>query len=242
MNQIVLVAGKPVKLIDALCCEMAKEARRLSGALDHCSANLLAGAVAVAEVIVATPEYEELVGVLQAALAPASVTDIKRELGMLFACYPAKDVDIGALVACALDEVIREQPTILELLVSVRLIRRTCKFRPSIAEIIEALDDAGSAMVKAKKIVALPKRLDEAASGLQRMVKVEMGRINGLLSDRERRLEGGKNVDWIDVKLKNVRGELADVLAHRVTALEPLRPLIAQSITITKDEAVRTPW
>ena len=245
MNEIVRVTDKPVKVIDALRCEMAKEARRLSGALHDWSASsveTLASAVAAAELMVATPEYEALVGALQAAFAPASVTDIKRELGVLFACYPAKDIDIGVLVACAVDEVIGEQPTMLELLVSVRRIRRTCKFRPSIAEIIEALDDAGSAMVKAKEIVALPKRLNEAASGLQRMATIKMDEVKELLSNRERRLDGGKNVDWYDVQLKNVRSKLADVLTHRVTALEPLRPLIAQSITITKNEAVRTPW
>ena len=60
---------------------------------------------------------------------------------MLFACYPAKDIDVGVLVACAVKEVISEQPSVLRLLLSVRHIRRTCKFRPTIAEIIETLED-----------------------------------------------------------------------------------------------------
>jgi hypothetical protein len=42
--------------------------------------------------------------------------------------------------------------------------------------------------------------------------------------------------------LKDARRELAGVLAHRVTALEPQRLLITQSIAITKNEEVTTPW
>ena len=72
MNEIVRAAGKSVKLIDVLsCCEMAKEARRLSNALHHwsaCSLDTLAETVAAAEVMVATPEYEALVGALEADL------------------------------------------------------------------------------------------------------------------------------------------------------------------------------
>jgi hypothetical protein len=96
-------------------------------------------------------------------------------------------------------------------------------------------------MVKAKEIVALPKRLNEAASGLQRMVTIEMGYVKNLLSNRERRLDGGKSIRGIDPQLQDVRRKLADVLAHRVTALEPLRLPITQSITITKNEEVAGP-
>src|SRR5262245_50155933 len=130
MNDIVPIAQKPLKLIEALHSETAKEARRLSDALrwsTSSSLHILAESVAAAEVMVATPEYSALAGAIRAAFTPASVADIKRELGLLFACYPAKDVDIGVLVACAVDEVIREEPSVLRLLMSVRLIRRTCK-------------------------------------------------------------------------------------------------------------------
>ena len=245
MNEIVRVTNKPVKVIDALRSGLAKEAWRLSAAIHHwptSSVDTLAENVAAAEVMVTTPEYSALVGALEAAFAPASVADIKRELGLLFACYPAKDVDISALVACAVDEVIGEQPSVLQLQFSARHIRHTCKFRPSIAEIMEALDDACSAMVKAKQVIELPKRLEEAAPGLRRLVYVELNRIRGLLSDRERRIDGGKTVKPIDAELKDIRSKLGGVLAHRVTALEPQLPLITQSISITENEKVTIPW
>jgi hypothetical protein len=160
MNGIVRVTKKPANPIDVLRSALAKEARRLSNALDSQSwsgLDTLAENVAAAEVLVVTPEYQALIGVLRAALAPASVENITHELTLVFACYPAKDLDISVLVACAVDEVIREQPSVLRLLVSARRIRRKCKFRPSIAEIIEALDDAYKAVVKAKQIIVLPK-------------------------------------------------------------------------------------
>ena len=245
MNGIVRVTKKPVNLIDAYRSELSKDARRVSDALDPrsvASLNTLAENVAAAELMVAAPDYQALVGTLEAALAPASVADISRELGLLFACYPAKDVDISVLVACAVDEVIREQPSLLRLLVSVRRIRRKCKFRPSIAEIIEALEHAGTQISKARQVIDLPKRLDEAASRLQRLVNVELSRIRGLLSDRDRRVDGGKTVRPIDAELKDIRENLGGVLAHRAKALEAQRLLITQSISITESEKVTMPW
>ena len=236
MNEIVRVTNKPVNIIDTLRCELAKEARRLSDALQSPSLATLAENVAAAEVTVATPEYRALVGALKAALAPASVEDITRELGLLFACYPAKDIDISVLVACAVDEVIREQPSKLRLLVSGRRIRRKCKFRPSIAEIVEALEHALSAVRKARQIVELPKHLADAAPRLHALVEGELRSVTVLLSDRLRRLNSGKDVWSIYDRLKDMRCKLADVLEFRVASLEPLRPLITQSISATKNE------
>jgi DNA-binding transcriptional MerR regulator len=243
MNEIIRVTNKPVKLIDALRSDLAKEARRLSDALHAWSPlDTLAENVSAAEVMVATPEYQALVGALQAAFEPASVADITRELGLLLACYPSKDVDISVLVAFAVEEVIRERPSVLRLLVSTRRIRRTYKFRPSMAEIIEALEDAGSAITKAKQILELPQRLERAMSDLARLVNVELNRVKELLSDRLRRLDSGKSVSGVDEQLKSARGKLARVLAQRVTAPEPQRLLVTQSISITENEKVTVPW
>jgi hypothetical protein len=85
MSDIVQVIDKPANLIDVLRSERAKEARRLSDELASASLITLAGAVAAAEVLVEAPEFKALAGVLEAALAPASVAEIKRELGLLFA-------------------------------------------------------------------------------------------------------------------------------------------------------------
>jgi hypothetical protein len=113
MNGIVRVTKKPANPIDVLRSALAKEARRLSNALDSQSwsgLDTLAENVAAAEVLVVTPEYQALIGVLRAALAPASVENITHELTLVFACYPAKDLDISVLIACAVDEVSASSP------------------------------------------------------------------------------------------------------------------------------------
>jgi hypothetical protein len=243
MNGIVRVTNKSANPIDVLRSALAKEARRLSNALESQFWSGLGSVTeifAAAEAMIVTPEYQALVGGLRAALALASVEDITRELGLVFACYPAKDLDIGVLVACAVDEVIRERPSKLRLLVSARRIRRKCKFRPSIAEIIAALDDANKAVVKAKQIIVLPKRLEEAVPRLQRLVGDGLKQVGALLSDRKCRAYDGKAVEHIDYRLKEIRNNLADVLPRRVTALEPQRLLITQSINITESEKAKT--
>jgi hypothetical protein len=200
----------------------------------------LAEKVAAAEVLVATPEYQVLVGTLEAAFAPASISDIKRELGLLFACYPSKDVEIGVLVACAVEEVTSDRPNKLELQLSCRRIRRTSKFRPSIAEIVEAPDDVEPAMSRAGQITELPKRLDVAASALCDIVGNAIKNVERLLSDRERHRQNRWRVGSIDEQLNKTRRMLENVSAHRAKALEPQRLLITQSISITENEKATT--
>jgi hypothetical protein len=116
MNGIERVTGRPATLIDMFRSDFAKEARRVSGALKDwrmSSLGVLAKVVAAAEAMIVTPEYPVLVNALRAASMPASAADVARELKVLFACYPAKDLDIGVLVACAADEVIRARPSVL---------------------------------------------------------------------------------------------------------------------------------
>jgi hypothetical protein len=240
MNGIVQVTNKPVKLLDTLRSDIAKEAVRHRNALNYWSGPLslvtLAEKVAAAEVLVATPKYQALIGTIEAAFAPASIAEIKRELGLLFACFPAKDIDIGVLVASAIEELIDDRPSKLQLQLGCRLARRTYKFRPSISEILDALDDVedGSATSTAKEILELPKRLDMAASLLRDHVGVAIEGVKKRLSDRERFRHNQWRVRSIDEELKMTRRWLEAVSAHRTKALEAQRLLIIQSIRITE--------
>jgi hypothetical protein len=243
MNGIVRVTNKPANIIDTLRSDLAKEARRLADVLrwPPPSWETLAKNVAGAELMLVAPEYQSLAGVLRATFAPASVEDITRELGLVFGCYPARDIDVSVLVACAVDEVIREEPSVLSLLLSVRRIRRTCKFRPSIAEIVEALDEVEdeSAMSWAREILELPKRLDVAASLLCNIVGSAIKGVEQLLIDREReRQRRWGVVEEIDEQLSKTRRLLEAMSAHRPKALEAQRLLITQSISITENEKV----
>jgi hypothetical protein len=247
MNGIIRVNKKPANPIDLLRSALAKDVLRLSEGLRPWPApswDALAKNIARAELMLVTPEYQSFVDVLRGAFAPASIEDITRELGLLFACYPAKDIDVRVLVACAVEEVIREQPSLLPLLLSVSRIRRTCKFRPSIAEIVEALDEVEdeSAMSRAREILELPKRLDVAASLLRDIVGRAIKRVEQLLIDREReRRRRWGTVKEIDEQLNNTRRMLEAVSAHRPKALEAQRLLITQSISITENEKVTVP-
>jgi hypothetical protein len=245
VNEIVRTTKKPVKLIDTLRSDLAKEVRRRSDSLrlwPAPSLDILAKNVAAAELLLVKPEYQSLVGVLKAGFALASVEYIARELGLLFACYPARDIDIRVLVACAVDEVIREEPSVLRLLLSVRHLRRTCKFRPSIAEIIEALDEVEeeSGMSEAREVLELPKRLNVAASLLRDHVESALKSIEGLLSDRERHRQSPWRIVSIDERIRSTRRFLESVSAHRPKALEAQRLFITQSINITENEKAKT--
>jgi hypothetical protein len=244
MNGIVQVTDKPVRLIDTLRSETAKEAVRHRDALSswaHCpypSLVALAEKVAAAELFVATPKYQALTGTIKAAFAPASIAEIKRELGLLFACFPAKDIDVGLLVAAAVEDVIDDRPNKLQLQLGCRLARRTSKFRPSISEILDALDDVedGSAMSTAREILEVPKRLDLASSLLRDRVGSVLKSIEGLLSDRGRHRQSPWRITSIDERLGGELRFLESVSAHRPKALEAQRPLIIHSINITENE------
>jgi hypothetical protein len=94
--------------------------------------------IAMAEPILASPAFKALVSVLESAAELATPAQIKREIGGLIACYPSQ-ADVSIFVAYAVEEVAIELPTIFALVAACRELRRTKTFRPSIAEIIEAL-------------------------------------------------------------------------------------------------------
>jgi hypothetical protein len=94
--------------------------------------------VAMAEPILASPEYKALVSVLEPAVELATLAQIKREIGGLIACFPSQ-ADVSVFVAFAVEEVATELPTVYALVAACRELRCTKTFRPSIAEILEAL-------------------------------------------------------------------------------------------------------
>jgi hypothetical protein len=94
--------------------------------------------VAMAELILASPEFKALVSLLEPAAELATLAQIKREVGGLIACFPSQ-ADVSIFVAFAVEEVVIELPTVYALVATCRELRRTKTFRPSIAEILEAL-------------------------------------------------------------------------------------------------------
>jgi hypothetical protein len=94
--------------------------------------------LAMADPIIAKPEFKSLVATLRPALELASLAQIKREVAGLIACYPTQ-ADVSIFVAFVVEEIAIEQPYVFALAAACRELRRTKTFRPSIAEIIEVL-------------------------------------------------------------------------------------------------------
>jgi hypothetical protein len=94
--------------------------------------------LAMADPIIAKPEYKALVAAIRPALELASLAQIKREVAGLIACYPTQS-DVSIFVAFVVEEIAIEQPCVFALAAACRELRRTKTFRPSIAEILEVL-------------------------------------------------------------------------------------------------------
>jgi hypothetical protein len=103
--------------------------------------------IAMAEQILASPEYRALVATLTPAVELATLAQIKQAIGGLIACYPTQ-ADVAIFVAFAIEEVAVELPSVYTLAAACRELRRTKTFRPSIAEIIEALNARQSSWIR----------------------------------------------------------------------------------------------
>jgi hypothetical protein len=103
--------------------------------------------IAMAEQILASPEYRALVATLTPAVELATLGQIKQAIGGLIACYPTQ-ADVAIFVAFAIEEVASEAPSVYTLAAACRELRRTKTFRPSIAEIIEALQAKSSGWIR----------------------------------------------------------------------------------------------
>jgi hypothetical protein len=95
--------------------------------------------IAMAEQLIASPDYRALIATLRPAIQPATLKQIKDHIGGLIACFPTQQ-DVTVFVAFAIEDVAAEQPSMYALAAACRELRRTKTFRPSIPEILEALN------------------------------------------------------------------------------------------------------
>ena len=103
--------------------------------------------VAMAEPILASPEFKALVATITPAVELATLSQIKQAIGGLIACYPTQ-ADVAIFVAFAVEEVAVELPSVYTLAAACRELRRTKTFRPSIAEILEAMNARQSGWIR----------------------------------------------------------------------------------------------
>jgi hypothetical protein len=122
-------------------------------------AQYLRAEIAKGEAILADSIFQTLADRLRPFVVTATVAQVKHELAKLLAAFPTKD-DLTAFMPILGDEIMEEQPSWLALAIACRSLRRTCKFRPSIAEVLDAVYEADSAAGRGARIVALPKYVD----------------------------------------------------------------------------------
>jgi hypothetical protein len=106
--------------------------------------------------MLANPMFKTLAADLGPFVNTATVAQVKHEIAKLLAAFPTKD-DLTGFTVILIEEIIGEKPLWLTLGMACRELRRTCKFRPSIAEVIEALEEADWAADRIARIVRLPK-------------------------------------------------------------------------------------
>jgi len=104
----------------------------------------------------AHPNYQTLVTELEPYIGTATVTQIKIEIAKLLAAFPTKD-NLTVFTAILIEEIAENPPSRLALAMACRELRRNSKFRPSISEVLEALDELDWHARRCAMIVRLPK-------------------------------------------------------------------------------------
>lgn len=231
--------SKPRDLVRLLNGELSAQARQI-GDIDWRSVGieLLAERVATGEAVVGDPQFSAIRDNLEAMLMPATETQIKRELGILFACAISSKVDdsLEVRVAMAVEDVKDERPPLLALILACRHLRRTSKW-VSIPEILDALAGAGAAAVyRAKQIVNLPTNVDAAKARLQQRIEDELRVVKKLQADIEWKLARGWSVFDQEADLGRRRKSLMAIaripgpLVDQVTkVLEPLSEFLEKT-------------
>ncbi|TAI65694.1 hypothetical protein [Bradyrhizobium sp. Leo170] len=110
----------------------------------HQSRQHLEEAITTGEALMA--EHPWLFEQLQSACAPATIDDARRELAILYMAYPGKEASLSSFMHIVLADVVDARASRFVLAASCRRLRHTLKFRPSIAEVLQAMspttDDA----------------------------------------------------------------------------------------------------
>jgi hypothetical protein len=123
----------------------------------------LQDALAEGEAVLSNEQFQRFLAELKPACVPATITEIRRELGILLLAFPTKD-DLSAFVEIAIAEIASEHVSRLRLAAAFRELQRTARFRPSIAEMLDAMSEVdlrhvGSLLKLPERVEAVRQRL-----------------------------------------------------------------------------------
>lgn len=135
--------------------------------------------IAEAEAIIASGQLGQIEAAVTAASVPASVGEIGACLAKLIASFPnASRTPLQAYGEALAEDVGDERPSHFALASACRRLRRTCKFLPTIAEMIEVMQEEESRLRCARlAIEKLPGNLERARAVMvrddQKLIAVE---------------------------------------------------------------------
>lgn len=114
--------------------------------------------------------WQELIGPIESGRRAATVDDIRLAVAELFAVTKHLDkVDGPVFQAALIQDIGDEEPTRLGLALALRKVRQTCRYMPSLAEVIDALRASESALRSAvTRLERLPDLIGRAEAFLIR--------------------------------------------------------------------------
>ena len=118
--------------------------------------SILRGHIVSGEATLANSQFQNLCDKVTPFVATATRAQIKYEILKLLAAFPTRD-DLTAYTAILVEESVSEEPSWLELAMACREVRRNCRFRLSIAEVLEALNEVHGKAVSTARMIRLPK-------------------------------------------------------------------------------------
>jgi hypothetical protein len=72
----------------------------------------LSKAIPEAEEMLAKPQYQATAAQVEPAIAPASLNQIKVEIGVLLGCFPSAGCEVEVLASVAVEDIADERPTL----------------------------------------------------------------------------------------------------------------------------------
>jgi hypothetical protein len=167
MNEITRIPKLPVRALDG--SELRKKAALIVsdlGGSERLDLPSLGRAIAEGEALLADPQFQLFMAGLKMALAPPSLAQVKREVARLLVCFQNQhftDEDIAVFTEIAIEEIREiEALSLLSLVMGFGELRRTMKFRPTICEMINAVEGAFGADLRGHEVLKLGAMLDRA--------------------------------------------------------------------------------
>lgn len=148
--------------------------------------------VAKARAWIASEAYSELIAALEQATDFASDRDVRSELACLVGAFPnAARADLKAFGALLALDVLSKAPSKYAISAAVIKLRQTCRFVPTITEVLEAIAAADEHVRHADRWAReMPKRVEKLERDLAEIEEKE----RAYQADLERRREKGKGV------------------------------------------------